>query len=223
MSCSPPMFKQWNTLIECTDSTPVVNTIAIVVWDVGFRNWRKTKKHIAGPWLNISTMSVLVYSTSVTNKNRAHERKRWESSQVFFFFFPSYDKTSVLSRKRAREISAGTQTLHQLLVWGSGCLTAPAHYTGIKCMYLFRSQKVGESLGKWPCWLKLSETSSWLLFKTADKIPEDLFFNKLLGWTNLSSKLLFLTAVGKLSADKVHSHKNNHWHKALRVRYWRTS
>lgn len=122
-------------------------------------------KHIAWPWLNISTLAVLVvYSASLRNKNRAQERMRLESSQVFF---PSshHNKTSVLFRKSTRVISAEVQTLYKLLLWWSGCLIATAHYTGIKYVYSFRSQKVGESLGQRPCWLKPSKTSFWLLLK----------------------------------------------------------
>lgn len=49
-------------------------------------------------------MSVLVvYSTSLGNKNKACERMRWESSQVCFSFSVN-DKTSAPFRKSVRAI-----------------------------------------------------------------------------------------------------------------------
>ena len=69
-------------------------------------------------------------------------------------------------------------------------------------MYSFTSQKVGESLGRWPCWLKLSATSSWLIFQNKKKknnklieIQEDLLWEEIVG-ANLDKSLQCVIVFG---------------------------
>lgn len=157
VACVQPL-KCW----QLTVSIPGANTIAIVerCWLLCLEEDSR-KKSTDRPWLNISTMSLLVrYSASLHNKNRAQEIMRWS---IFFF---------ILSAKiNIRSFPRCVLLLQQcdIMKW-EGLLRNSGKSTVAGIKQSSRRQRWGYSPALWPSWLNRSEKSPLCLWKWLIKL-----------------------------------------------------
>ena len=148
-------------------------------------------------------------------------------SGLFFFLQPRYNIRSLPEKK----VQVWLEPRHKHY---TNCCSLLAKWLFNSCsllqkyMYSFTSQKVGESLGRWPCWLKLSATSSWLIFQNKKKKKQQVDRNpgrSSLG-RNCRGKSWQISPVcycfwlwWENWAQKVHADTNNLWEKKKTGRY----